>query len=177
MRNEVILVDKSDVPVGRQEKLRAHETGLLHRAFSVFLFDRKGRWLLQQRHQDKYHSAGLWSNTCCSHPQPDEETVDAAHDRLRMEMGIETPLTHAFQFYYRATFDNALTEHELDHVFLGQFDGNPVPHPAEVSAWRWITTEALLREMASTPDQFTVWFREAIHRVIEFRHASETCGA
>lgn len=176
MRNEVILVDESDVPVGRQEKLRAHEAGVLHRAFSVFLFDREGRWLLQQRHPNKYHSGGLWTNTCCSHPQPGEETAAAARDRLKMEMGIDTPLVHAFQFHYRATFDNQLTEHELDHVFLGRYDGDPLPHPVEVSAWRWITTDDLLQELAATPEIFTIWFRKAVHRVIAFQQKSGAAG-
>lgn len=172
MRNEVILVDESDMPVGREEKLAAHRTGVLHRAFSVFLFDGHGRWLLQQRHPDKYHSGGLWTNTCCSHPQPEEQTAEAARDRLKMEMGIETPLTPVFQFRYRAAFENDLIEHELDHVFVGEFNGVPAPNPAEVSDWRWVCTAELLQEMADFPERFTYWFLKAARRVHAHRQAA-----
>ena len=167
MFGEVILVDEADTPLGRCEKLAAHRTGVLHRAFSVFLFDGEGRWLLQQRHPDKYHSGGLWTNTCCSHPQPGQETVDAARIRLRHEMGVEAEIRPLFQFTYHAQFDDGLIEHELDHVFVGNFQGTPLPDPAEVCDWRWVDSTELMEEMATHPEHFTVWFREAAGRVLE----------
>jgi isopentenyl-diphosphate delta-isomerase len=166
MFGEVILVDATDTPLGRCEKLAAHRTGVLHRAFSVFLFDSEGRWLLQRRHPDKYHSGGLWTNTCCSHPQPGQETGEAARIRLLQEMGVETPIRPLFQFFYQAHFDNGLIEHELDHVFVGSFDGTPCPNPAEVCDWRWVESALLMKEMATHPEHFTVWFREAASRVL-----------
>ncbi len=165
MRQEVILVDQDDRPVGRQEKLAAHESGELHRAFSVFLFDSEGRWLLQRRHPDKYHSGGLWTNTCCSHPAPGEQTPAAASERLHMEMGIAAPLEVAFQFLYHAELDNQLIEHELDHVFVGRFEGAPFPNHLEVSDWRWVHTDALFAEMDAHPERFTYWFRAVAQRV------------
>lgn len=167
MFGEVILVDATDTPVGRCEKLAAHRAGVLHRAFSVFLFDSEGRWLLQQRHPDKYHSGGLWTNTCCSHPQPGQETGEAARIRLLQEMGVETPIRPLFHFFYHAHFENGLIEHELDHVFVGTFDGTPQPDPAEASDWRWVDSAALMKEMATHPEHFTVWFREAAGRVLD----------
>lgn len=166
MAREVILVDEHDRPVGRREKLLAHQRGELHRAFSVFLFDSAGRWLLQRRHTSKYHSGGLWTNTCCSHPAPGEETGAAARARLREEMGIDAPLEPLFQFTYRAAFDNGLIEHELDHVFTGTFDGSPKPDPTEVSDWRWVETVDLLRELDVYPENFTYWFRVAVEQVL-----------
>lgn len=167
MFGEVILVDATDTPVGRCEKLAAHRAGVLHRAFSVFIFDADGRWLLQRRHPDKYHSGGLWTNTCCSHPQPGQETIDAALLRLRQEMGIDVPLKPLFQFLYHAQFDNGLAEHELDHVLVGRFDGAPLPNPAEVCDWRWVDSATLMKEMATDSERFTVWFREAAGRVLD----------
>lgn len=169
MFGEVILVDESDTPRGRCEKLAAHQRGELHRAFSVFLFDSQGRWLLQQRHPDKYHSGGLWTNTCCSHPQPGQGTEDAARIRLLQEMGIEVPLEPVFQFLYEARFDNGLIEHEFDHVFAGHFEGAPLPNPAEVCDWRWVESAALMEELATYPERFTVWFREAAVQVLAHR--------
>ncbi len=165
VRKDVILVDERDRPVGRMEKLEAHETGALHRAFSVFLFDAEGRWLLQRRDLGKYHSGGLWTNTCCSHPAPGESTAEAAVTRLMEEMGITAEITPAFSFHYRADFDNGLVEHEFDHVFVGRFDGEPVPNPDEASDWRWVDTESLFRELDDRPDAFTYWFREIAERV------------
>ncbi len=167
MFGEVILVDSADTPLGRCEKLAAHQRGELHRAFSVFLFDGQGRWLLQRRHPEKYHSGGLWTNTCCSHPQPGQETGEAARIRLGQEMGIETPITPLFQFLYHARFDNGLIEHELDHVFVGNFEGIPAPDPVEVCEWRWVHSADLMEEIATQPEQFTVWFREAATRVLK----------
>lgn len=154
----VILVDSDDVPIGIHAKQDAHIAGLLHRAFSVFVFDSHGRALLQRRATAKYHSGGLWSNTCCSHPRPGESTLAAAQRRLFEEMGFNCPLSTAFSFVYRADVGGGLTEHEYDHVFIGHFDGDPAPDPTEVEDWRWISVEALKREVRARPDRFTYWF-------------------
>jgi isopentenyl-diphosphate Delta-isomerase len=161
MNEQVILVDSNDTPVGVCEKQAAHEAGVLHRAFSVFLFDGSGRMLLQRRASAKYHSGGLWSNTCCSHPQPGEDTVAAAQRRLAEEMGIDCRVDSLFSFVYRAPVGNGLVEHEYDHVFTGRFDGQPVPDTAEVEDWRWITYGELRRMLRERPHEFTTWFRIA----------------
>ena len=159
MYDFVILVDHDDREVGREDKLSAHQRGVLHRAVSAFLIDAEGRHLLQRRAVGKYHSEGLWSNACCSHPRPGEPTPDAVSRRLREEMGVTVPLTPLLRYTYRAELDNGLIEHEVDHVFIGRFDGVPTPDPAEVSEWRWIAPEALEAEMALAPGNFTAWFR------------------
>lgn len=156
---EVILVNENDQPLGIMDKLEAHKKGLLHRAFSILVFNEKAELLIHKRADHKYHSAGLWTNTCCSHPQPNQETIDAAHIRLQEEMGFDCPLEHRFQFIYTAELDNHLTENELDHVFVGIFEGIPQLNPAEVSAYKWISIPALKHEIEKYPDHFTVWFR------------------
>ena len=130
--DQLILVDEQDNPIGTCEKMEAHRKGLLHRAFSVFIFDAQGRMLLQQRALSKYHSGGLWTNACCSHPFPGEDNLTAATRRLQEELGFTTSLRKAFDFYYRAAFDNGLTEHEFDHVFVGQYEGTLEVNPQEV---------------------------------------------
>jgi isopentenyl-diphosphate delta-isomerase len=162
---QVVLVDTDDVPVGVSRKLDAHVAGLLHRAFSVFVFDDDGRMLLQQRALSKYHSAGLWSNTCCSHPRPGEDVAAAAHRRLVEEMGFDCTLDSAFAFVYRADVGGGLIEHEYDHVFVGRFAGRPVPDPREVAAWRWIAPFELHHALRLHPDRFTFWFRIAWARL------------
>jgi len=157
----VVLVDEHDAEVGTAEKLAAHRSGVLHRAFSVFVFDESDRLLLQRRATTKYHSAGLWSNTCCGHPRPGEGTSDAAHRRLREELGFTCPLRHIGSFTYQAALTDGLVEHELDHVFMGRFDGEPIPHPAEVAEWRWIDLKDLGRELANSSQEFTAWFEPA----------------
>lgn len=162
--DRVLLVDEQDREVGTEDKLVAHQLGALHRAFSAFVFDGAARALLQRRAAGKYHSAGLWSNACCSHPRPGETPAGAAHRRLQEEMGFDCPLAHAFTFLYRAQLDHGLTEHELDHVFVGTHQdtlGAVRPDSAEVSAWRWATTDEIEAELAATPQRFTVWFRIA----------------
>jgi isopentenyl-diphosphate delta-isomerase len=159
MYDFVILVDADDREVGTEDKLKAHQRGVLHRAVSAFLIDAEGRHLLQRRAVGKYHSEGLWSNACCSHPYPGEAAPDAASRRLREEMGVTVPLTPLLRYTYRAELDNGLIEHEVDHVFIGRFDGVPSPDPAEVSEWRWIAPDALDAEMALAPGNFTAWFR------------------
>ena len=154
---EVVLVDSDDNFLGTMEKMEAHKKGTLHRAFSVYLVNNKGEFLLQRRASSKYHSAGLWTNTCCSHPRLNETTLAAAERRLDEEMGIFTSLTHLFHFIYRVDFDNALTEHELDHVYLGTFNGEPNPNPEEVSKWKY---------MSWFPNFFRsdVWINQSLNR-------------
>jgi len=155
----VILVSDQDEVVGTMEKYEAHRQGALHRAFSIFLFDAAGRLLIQQRAADKYHSGSLWTNTCCSHPRPGEETSTAAARRLREEMGLLPPLEHRFTFTYRAEVGHGLIEHELDHVFFGRTEGTPSPDPTEVQDWRFVAIDALNAEIADHPDRFTTWLR------------------
>jgi isopentenyl-diphosphate delta-isomerase len=155
----VTLVDENDREVGTEEKQAAHVRGLLHRAVSVFVLDPSGRHLLQRRAPGKYHSGGLWSNACCSHPRPGESPPLAASRRLGEEMGVSVPLTPLLRYTYRAELGNGLIEHEVDHVFIGRFDGVPVPDPDEVSEWRWIAPEALDAEIALAPGTFTAWLR------------------
>lgn len=164
---QVILVDERDRPVGAMEKLAAHRHGgVRHRAFSVFILDPRGRWLLQKRAAGKYHFPGLWTNACCSHPRPGEDTAAAAHRRLREELGFDCPLTERFQFEYKAdSAAEGLTEHELDHVFTGIHDGPVRPDPAEVGATRWVAPADLERELQAHPELFTPWFKLACDRV------------
>jgi isopentenyl-diphosphate Delta-isomerase len=159
-RNYVVLVNPQGQAIGVEEKMKAHQEGLLHKAFSIFVWNSKHEMLLQQRNLNKYHFGGLWSNTCCSHPSPDEDLTQAAHRRLQEEMGFDTPLTKAFSFIYKATDQKSrLIEHELDSVFIGTYDGEIRPDLQEIQAYRWISQEALALEMAKNPDQFTEWFK------------------
>jgi isopentenyl-diphosphate delta-isomerase len=164
MTEQVILVDENDREIGTDEKLAAHTAGKLHRAISVFVFDERGRLLIQQRASSKYHSGGLWSNTCCSHPRPEEASKAAAHRRLREEMGFDCTLQHAFSFVYKSRLANHLWEHEYDHVFVGRFDGTPTPNPAEVHGWRWIDFAEMLGDVRANPDKYTVWFKIALEK-------------
>jgi isopentenyl-diphosphate delta-isomerase len=161
---QVILVDERDRLAGEAEKLEAHRQGRLHRAFSVFVLDSAGRVLLQRRAAAKYHSGRLWSNTCCGHPRPGEETRAAAERRLGEEMGFQCPLAAAGAFVYRAPLED-LVEHEYDHVFRGRFDGDPRPDPAEVEAWQWMPLEDLEAGLAAHPGDYTVWLREALKQL------------
>lgn len=158
----VILVDERDRELGAAEKMRAHLDGALHRAFSIFVFDARGRLLLQKRARGKYHSGGLWSNTCCGHPRPGETTAEAARRRLREEMDFECELTEAFSFVYRAELEDRLVEHEYDHVLVGRFDGEPRPAPQEVEDWRWVPLAELARELRSEPASYSFWLRAAL---------------
>lgn len=162
----VILVDGNDTPVGTAEKLAAHTEPRLHRAFSVFVRDVEGNLLLQRRARAKYHSGGLWSNTCCSHPRPGESTMAAALRRLDEEMGFRCGLRTAFSFVYRAELEGGLVEHEYDHVFLARWSGTPTPDPAEVEAWRWACPAEVKRDLAADPGRYTFWFRVAFDELV-----------
>lgn len=162
VEEQVVVVDEADRPVAVLAKLEAHRTGALHRAVSVFITDGGGRVLLQQRAAGKYHSPGLWTNTCCGHPRPDEEPVDAAARRLVDEMGVRCALLPAGTFQYRAELTNGLVEHEIDHVFVGRWRGRPMPDPSEVGAWRWMPLESLRADLAARPDGYTAWLAEAL---------------
>lgn len=162
---EVVLVNESDVEVGRMEKLEAHKKGLLHRAFSVFIFDSMGNMLLQQRARGKYHSAGLWSNACCSHPRPGEDISASAVRRLQEEMGFTTKLEKIFEFTYKANLDNALIENEFDHVLAGIYEGPVLFNKEEVMAVQYIRMNELKKELEDSPAGFTVWFRIAFPKI------------
>lgn len=167
---DVILVDQADRPVGRMEKQETHRKGLLHRAFSVFLLD-GSKLLIQRRALDKYHCGGLWSNTCCSHPAPGEPVLSAAERRLDEELGIKNArLRELDTFLYRAAFPNGLTEHELDHVLLGEYSGPVRPDPREIAQVRWIDLEELQRDLQAFPQWYTPWFPPALTLVL--RHLS-----
>jgi len=156
---EVILVDRQDRQMGTMEKMEAHRQGLLHRAVSVFLFNSRGELMLQRRAMGKYHSAGLWTNTCCSHPYPGESAGEAARRRLREEMGIDTDLEFSHTFIYKTELGSGLTEHELDHVFFGYYDGNPNPDPEEADQWKFVPMPELLADLSANPSRYTVWIR------------------
>jgi isopentenyl-diphosphate delta-isomerase len=163
---QIILVDEQDREVGTGEKIQTHREGALHRAFSIFVFDLRGRLLLQKRARSKYHSGSLWSNTCCGHPRPGEQTEAAARRRLREEMNFTCDIRKAFDFIYKVEFSSDLYEHEYDHVFIGLFDGDPLPSESEVEEWKWIEPEELISDMRSRPESYTHWFKVAIERVL-----------
>jgi isopentenyl-diphosphate delta-isomerase len=169
---QVILVDEQDRELGFAEKFAAHRAGALHRAFSVFVFDARGRLLLQQRAAAKYHSGGLWSNTACGHPRPGEATATAARRRLREEMNFECELREAFNFIYRAGVGGALVEHEFDHVFVGEYADDPAPDVAEVESWKWIALDDLRRDLAREPQLYSAWLKLVVESH-EWRHIEE----
>lgn len=160
----VILVNELDEETGSMEKLQAHQLGVLHRAFSVFVFNDQGEVLLQQRAWHKYHSPGLWTNTCCSHPRTGETTEQAAHRRLQEEMGFDCPITFQRSFIYKVQFDTGLYEHELDHVFTGCYNGPVEPNANEVHACKWISWNDLAVEIRQTPELFTFWLRTILEK-------------
>lgn len=161
---EVVLVNEKDEAIGHMEKMEAHEKGLLHRAISVFIFNDKGEMLLQKRASHKYHSAGLWTNTCCSHPRPGESTQDAAQRRLMEEMGITATLLPKGHFIYKTEFGNGLTEYELDHLFVGNYNSNPVINHEEASEYCWKSVNEIKAHIQSSPGAYTTWFKIAIER-------------
>jgi isopentenyl-diphosphate delta-isomerase len=165
---EVILVNEKDEAIGTMEKMEAHRKGLLHRAFSVFIFNTKGEMLLQRRAMNKYHSAGLWTNSCCSHPQPGEEVHEAAQRRLQEEMGFTAVLEKIFDFVYQADFDNGLTEHEFDHVFAGEYDGPVDVNKEEVMDYCYKSLDQVRSSLKEQPYKFTAWFHLAFPKMEEW---------
>lgn len=168
MNKLVVCVDEQDRELSIMEKMEAHEKGILHRAFSIFVFNKEGQLMLHQRALHKYHSGGLWTNTCCSHPQPGETVLESAHKRLVEEMGFDCELEEIFQFLYRAEFEDGLIEHEYDHVIVGRYDKEPKPNPEEVNAYKWIGIEELAKDIEDYPAKYTVWFKIAIEKVREY---------
>lgn len=164
---DVILVNEHDQEVGRCEKMLAHKEGLLHRAFSIFLFNAEGEMLLHRRALAKYHSGGLWTNACCSHPMPGIPIEYTLQEKLQQEMGLQCPIEFVFSFLYKAALDNDLTEHELDHVFVGEFNGLPNPNPEEVEDWRFFSISEISDLMISKPEMFTEWFKIAFPKVLQ----------
>ncbi|MDX1326477.1 MAG: isopentenyl-diphosphate Delta-isomerase [Arenibacter sp.] len=156
---KVILVNELDEPIGTMPKLEAHEKALLHRAFSVFIMNDKGETMIQQRAAHKYHSPLIWANTCCSHQRVGETNVEAGRRRLMEEMGFEVPLKELFSFIYKAPFDNGLTEHELDHVMIGKYNGEPNINPDEVADWKWMKPEDIKKDIEADPDKYSAWFK------------------
>ena len=169
----VVLVDENDMELGIMEKMEAHQKGLLHRAFSVFIFNKNGEMLLQQRSLRKYHSGGLWSNACCSHPRQNENPLDAAQRRLKEEMGFETPLVKAFDFIYEANFTNGLSEYEFDHVFVGYYDGKIEINFEEVESYAYRSMEHLENAVKVHPEFFSEWFLIAFPKLTEWMVANK----
>ena len=161
----VILVDEQDNDIGVMEKMKAHQDGLLHRAFSVFIFNDQDELLLQQRAISKYHSGGLWTNTCCSHPRPNEPIKDAANRRLFEEMGMSCDLKIKTSFIYKTPFDNGLTEHELDYVLIGKTNENPQVNKEEVESYKWMLVKDIKKDISDNPDHYTSWFKIALEKL------------
>ncbi len=156
---KVILVNEKDEQIGLMEKIEAHRKALLHRAFSVFVFNDRNELMIQQRALTKYHSPGLWTNTCCSHQREGETNIAAGKRRLEEEMGFTTDLKDTISFIYKAPFDNGLTEHEFDHILVGNFEGEPNLNPEEVAAWKWVALDDLQMDMKKNPHIYTEWFK------------------
>jgi isopentenyl-diphosphate delta-isomerase len=169
MEENVVLVDEKDNQIGLMPKMEAHEKAFLHRAFSVFVFNKKGELMLQQRAASKYHSPLLWTNTCCSHQRDGESNLQAGKRRLQEEMGFRTALTEVFSFIYKAPFDNGLTEHELDHVMIGNFNDIPNINKEEVEAYKWMSLEDVKIDIENNPEIYTAWFKiifkESYHKL------------
>ena len=168
MEEFVVLVDQDDQKLGLMEKQQAHVAGLLHRAFSVFVFNSKGELMIQQRAASKYHSPTLWTNTCCSHPRDNETYEQAAHRRLEEEMGFDCELEYKFNLIYKAHLENDLIEHELDHVFIGTFDDEPKLNPDEVMAYRWVELDDLKKDMEKNPQNYTAWFKIIFEHYVSY---------
>jgi isopentenyl-diphosphate delta-isomerase len=165
---KVVLVDREDRPIGTMGKMEAHQKALLHRAFSVFVLNSKKELLLQQRAWSKYHSPGLWTNTCCSHQRESETSLEAGNRRLAEEMGMAVALEELFTFIYKTEFDNGLSEHELDHVLLGYADQDPKINPEEVASFKWMPIDSLQKDLIENPEQYTVWFKIIFDRFYHY---------
>lgn len=165
MEEDVILVDEQDNEIGLMPKTEAHKKALLHRAISVFIFNSDGEWLIQRRALTKYHSGGMWTNTCCTHPLPNETSIDAANRRLRQEMGMQCSLKELFSFTYKEALDNELTENEFDHVFLGIANFIPRINPKEVAEFKYANYKDLCLDIKMNPSHYTVWFKKIVERV------------
>jgi isopentenyl-diphosphate delta-isomerase len=168
MNEKVVLVDENDREIGIEDKIKAHKEGKLHRAFSIFIFNSKGEMLLQKRAKNKYHSGGLWTNACCSHPRPNESLENAVHRRLKEEMGFDCQLNKAFHFIYKVNFENGLKEYEFDHVFIGVYDGKVNPNLDEVEDFKWVDIDTLIKDVQCNGDKYTYWFKVALPKVLEF---------
>lgn len=164
---KVILVNEKDEPIGLMPKMEAHEKAVLHRAFSVFVFNDKNELMLQQRALEKYHTPGLWTNTCCSHQREGESNIEAGKRRLMEEMGFVTELEESISFIYKAPFDNGLTEHEYDHVLLGKYNGTPNINPQEVASWKWAALDDIKADIAENPQRYTAWFKVIFDKFYE----------
>ena len=158
MEEQVVLVNTNDQPLGLMPKMEAHEKGVLHRAFSVFILNDVGELMLQQRALHKYHSPGLWTNTCCSHQRNGESNIVAGKRRLQEEMGFVAELHELTSFIYKAPLNNGLTEHELDHIMIGHFNGTPEINPEEVANWKWMYVDDVRDNIQKHPENYTVWF-------------------
>ena len=168
---QVILVNDLDEEIGVMEKMKAHYEARLHRAFSVFIFNNKGEMLLQQRANNKYHSGGLWTNACCSHPKPNEATMSAAERRLNEELGFSTPLKKLFEFTYKASFDNGLTEYEFDHAYIGTYNGEINFNKTEVQDFCYRSLADIQSALETHPQKFTEWFKIALPLLQKFYKA------
>ncbi len=170
---QVILVNEKDEQIGLMPKMEAHEKALLHRAFSVFIFNDKNELMLQQRALTKYHSPGLWTNTCCSHQREGESNIQAGKRRLFEEMGFMVDLQESISFIYKAPFDNGLTEHEFDHIMIGSYNDEPIINFEEVASWKWMTLEAVKNDMLKNPELYTEWFKIIFDKFYEHINISE----
>ncbi len=168
IKEYILLVNEDDKEIGIGEKMEVHRTGQLHRAFSIFVFNSENKLLLQKRAKSKYHSGGLLTNTCCSHQRQGEDLYETIHTRLMEEMGFDCDLEEIFTLKYRAELDNGLIEHEIDHVFIGRYDGEPVPNPDEVDDYEWVNLEDVLRGVNESPEKYTCWFRLLIEIVAKY---------
>lgn len=174
MNQSLILVDENDIQQGNGKKLLIHELGLLHRAFSIFIFNTNGELLMQQRATEKYHSGGLWSNTCCSHPQFGEDIIESVNKRLNEEMGMKSKTEFAFSFIYKVKFDNGLIEHEYDHVYLGVSNDLPLPDESEVKNWKYLNLKELEADISEHPEIYTEWLKICLPRLKEYLTSSDS---
>jgi len=168
MEERIVLVDEQGNDIGYDEKLKVHLEGKLHKAFSIFIFNNKKKLLLQKRAADKYHSGGMWTNTCCSHQRENESFYEALHRRLKEEVGFDCDLKELGRFVYRAEFNNGLIEHELDYVYIGEYDGEPEVNPNEIEEWKWVELEELKKDVVNNPSKYTCWLKPALEKVLEY---------